>query len=58
MENLSEYAGIKMLIDFIKENQYQIIGPYLGEIIAEASIFDYNDNNILVKMQIPVKITD
>lgn len=58
MENLSEYAGLKMLIDFIKENQYQIVGPYLGEIIAEASIFDYNDNNILVKMQIPVKITD
>lgn len=57
-DNLSEYQGVQALTGYIRDNHYQIVGPYYGEVVAEASVFDYIDNNILVKMQIPVKITD
>lgn len=56
-DNRSEYNGLQKLMRFIHENHFQIAGPYIGEVVAENSIFDYNDNNILVKMQIPVKVT-
>lgn len=56
-DNHAEYYGLKNLIQFIQNSHFQIVGPYIGEIVAENSIFDYRDNNILVKMQIPVKIT-
>ena len=56
-DNHAEYRGLKNLIEFIRDSHFQIIGPYIGEIVAENSIFDYRDNNIIVKMQIPVKIT-
>lgn len=56
MDNRSESVGLQKMLDYIKENGYQIVGPYLGEVIAEASIFDYADHNILVKLQIPIKV--
>lgn len=34
------------------------MGPYLGEVIVKMSIFDYSNNSILVKLQIPVKILE
>ena len=36
----------------------RIIGPYLGEIAAKMSVFDFNNNTILVKLQIPVRISE
>ncbi len=56
MDNQSESVGLQELLKYIRDNSYVIVGPYLGEIIAETSVFDYDNQNILVKLQIPVKI--
>ncbi|MGN1014968.1 MAG: hypothetical protein ACI4PM_06385, partial [Butyricicoccus sp.] len=58
MDGKSESVGLDQLLDFIYSNHYQIVGPYLGEIAAQMSIFDYSNNSILVKLQIPVKISE
>ncbi|SMC46174.1 MerR family transcriptional regulator [Sporomusa malonica] len=55
-DSCSELRGITKLLDFIETNHYKIVGNYLGEVIAESSIFDPISSNVLVKMQIPVKI--
>lgn len=55
-DNAAESEGIRMLLKHISDNEYQITGPYLCQVIAEASVFDYNDSNILVKQQIPIKV--
>ncbi|MDD2413943.1 MAG: MerR family transcriptional regulator [Eubacteriaceae bacterium] len=56
MDSAQESRGVQILLNNISENNYQIAGPCLTQVIAEASIFDYNDNNIYVKHQIPIKI--
>ena len=58
MDSRSESEGLDKLLQFIDENHYQIIGPYLGEIAAKMSVFDFNNNTILVKLQIPVRISE
>lgn len=57
MDSVSESIGLQQLIDYIRENQYQIVGPYLGEVVAEDSVFDYNNHNILVKLQVPITLS-
>lgn len=52
----SEVRGITKLFDFIETNHYKIAGNYFGEVIAESSVFDSTSSNVLMKMQIPVKI--
>lgn len=56
MDNIKESEGIQQLLNYIADNDYLIAGPYLGEVVAETAIFDYNDNNILLKQQIPIKL--
>jgi DNA-binding transcriptional MerR regulator/effector-binding domain-containing protein len=58
MDGRSECIGLEKLLQFIRDNHYQVVGPYLGEVVAKMSIFDYSNNNILVKLQIPVKISE
>ena len=57
MDNKYESDGIRKLLEYIRANEYTIEGPYLGELMAKTAVFDYDDRNILVKQQIPVKIT-
>lgn len=57
MDNATETKGLRMLLDYIRQNEYQISGYYIAQVVAEASIFDYNDSHIILKQQIPVKIT-
>lgn len=57
MDGNSECIGLEKLLQFIRGNQYKIVGPYLGEVVAKMSIFDYSNDTILVKLQIPVKIS-
>ncbi len=57
MNNVAEQDGIRLLLDYVKENHYEILGPCITQVVAEASIFDYSDTNILVKQQIPIRIT-
>ena len=52
----SEVKGITKLFDFIEMNHYKVAGNYFGEVIADSSVFDSTNNNVLMKMQIPVKI--
>ncbi|MGL5514791.1 MAG: MerR family transcriptional regulator, partial [Sporomusa sp.] len=52
----SEVRGISKLFDFITKNHYKIVGNYYGEVIADSSVFDSTCSNVLMKMQIPVKI--
>lgn len=52
----SEVTGIMQLLDYIEKNDYKIAGPYFGEVIADSSIFDCTSSDVLVKMQIPVKL--
>ena len=56
LDGMSEAIGLDLLLQFIEDNHYQIKGYYLGEVVAKTSIFDYQDNTILVKLQIPVNI--
>lgn len=58
LDSRYEAIGLEKLLQFIDDNHYQIVGPYLGEVVAQMSIFDYRNNNILVKLQIPVKISE
>lgn len=58
MDNAAESVGLQLLMDYIAENGYQIVGPYLGQVIAETSVFNYSNRNILVKQQIPVAFPD
>lgn len=58
LNGMSESIGLDKLLAFIAENHYQIVGPYLGEVVAKMSIFDYSDDTILVKLQIPIKISE
>ncbi len=56
MDNLAESRGVRRLLEYITENEYQIAGSYLAEVVAETSIFDYHDSNIFLKQQIPIKV--
>ena len=56
MNNEDEVKGIRKLLDYIHQNEYQIVGDYIAQVVAESSVFDYNDSKIIVKQQIPVKV--
>ena len=58
MDNSAESEGLERLMTYIQENHYRIVGPYLGEVIAENSVFDYSNRNILVKLQIPIALAE
>lgn len=58
LDGRSESLGLDKLLQFITDNHYQIVGSYLGEVVAKTSIFDYSNNTIMVKLQIPVKISE
>lgn len=54
MDNAEELKGVQLLLDYIQDNGYQISGPCINQVIAEASVFDHDNNSILVKLQIPI----
>lgn len=56
MDNVKESEGIRMLLQYIADNEYEIAGSYYCPVIAETSIFDYNESDIFVKQQIPIKV--
>lgn len=55
MDGRKESEGLEQLLNYIAENDYRLAGPYRGEVIAKTSLFDANDQTILVRSQIPVK---
>ncbi len=48
-----EYA--EKLLEHIRKNRYKIIGDYICEVVVELPIFDNNERNMFVKLQIPIK---
>ena len=55
MDGQFESDGIKEMLEYIKAHNYSIIGPYIGEVIAEASVFACNDRTLLVCQQIQIQ---
>lgn len=53
-DNSSEGPRIRRMLQYIADHNYRIAGPYLGEVIAESSVFDYDRSDIIIKMQIPI----
>lgn len=49
-----EYA--KKLFNYVYEKGYEIIGDYICEVVVELPIFNNNERNMFVKLQIPVKL--
>ena len=54
MDGRRESSGIKEMLEYIKEHNYTIQGPYLGEVVAEAGIFACDDRNLIVRQHILV----
>ncbi|MBR3840093.1 MAG: MerR family transcriptional regulator [Erysipelotrichales bacterium] len=50
-----EYAN--KLRDFCIENNYQIAGDYICEVMTEFNVFDSNQRNMFMRLQIPVKFS-
>lgn len=55
MDGEFEGACIKEMLGYIMKYNYQIVGPYIGEVVAETSIFACNDRNLLLRQQIQVQ---
>ncbi len=53
-ENEIEYAQI--LFDYANDNDYKIVGDYICEVVAELPIFEKEERNMLIRLQIPVKL--
>lgn len=43
------------LFDYIELNNYTIIGDYVCEVVVELPIFEQDERNMFIKLQIPVK---
>ena len=50
-----EKENAQKLFRYIDENGYEIIGNYVCEVVVELPIFDNNERNMFVKLQVPIK---
>jgi len=57
-DSMTEANGITQLLSYIREKDFEICGDYIAEVTAESSIFDSETHMSIVKMQIPVRITN
>lgn len=48
-----DYAN--MLLKHIKEKNYEIVGDYICEVVAELPVFPQDERNMFIKLQIPIK---
>lgn len=51
----SEYRGILEMLDYAEKNDLEIVGDYLGEVIADTPAFLYEGREMFYKLQIPVR---
>ena len=49
-----EIKCAKQLKQFCEQNNYQITGDYICEVLTEFNVFDSNQRNMYLKLQIPV----
>lgn len=52
-----EIRHINLLLEYAAAHGLEICGDYLGEVIAKQSAIDGESDEILVKMQLPVRLT-
>ena len=50
-----EKENAQKLFRYIDENGYEIVGDYVCEAVVELPIFDNNERNMFVKLQVPIK---
>lgn len=50
-----EKENAQKLFCFLEDNGYVIVGDYICEVVVELPIFENNERNMFVKLQIPVK---
>jgi len=48
-----EYA--ERLFSYVEENNYEIVGDYICEVVTELPVFHEQERNMFLKLQIPVK---
>ncbi len=51
----SEVEGLAALLAYARDNGLEIIGDYLGEIVADTPLFNFHGREMLYKLQIPVR---
>lgn len=51
----AELASVARMLDYADKKGYEIIGDYLGEVIAETPAFQYKGRDLFYKLQIPVR---
>ncbi len=44
------------LLNEIKEKEYEIVGDYICEVVAELPVFDNSQRGMYIKLQVPIKI--
>ena len=47
-----DYA--KKLLHYCQENNFNICGDYICEVLSELSIFDHNERSMFLRLQVPV----
>ncbi len=52
----AELSGLETLLAYADEHHFEIVGDYLGEIIADTPAFDFDGRDMLFKQQIPVAV--
>lgn len=53
-----ERESAQELFRYIAEKGYQIIGDYVCEVVVELPIFDNNERNMYVRLQIPIELPE
>jgi DNA-binding transcriptional MerR regulator len=48
-----DYAN--RLLDYASSNGMEIIGDYICEVVVELPVFNYNERNMFIKLQVPIK---
>lgn len=48
-----EYA--EKLLDYAKNNGITVIGDYICEVVVELPVFNYDERNMFIKLQVPIK---
>lgn len=51
----NELYHAEKLLDFINENDYEITGDYLCEVITELPVFNENSRGMFIRLQVPIR---
>ena len=57
-DNQAEPNSIKKLMQYIRTHNFEICGDYIAEVEAESILFDFNRRLYLIKLQIPVNLSE